>query len=160
MQECSLVFLYKRQEKKILLAMKKRSFGQGKWNGVGGKLEGNETVKGSAIRETREEICVEINENDLVEVATLDFFFENNKEWNQRAYVFFVENWENEPTETEEMNPKWHHIDSLPFEEMWIDDRHWLPRVLNGEKLKATFTFNESGNQILDMKIDKLQKEL
>lgn len=155
MQECSLVFLYKRQEKKILLAMKKRSFGQGKWNGVGGKLESNETVKKSAIRETREEICVEINENDLVEVATLDFFFENNKEWNQRVYVFFVESWENEPIETEEMNPKWHHIDSLPFEEMWIDDRHWLPRVLNGEKLKATFTFNESGNQILDMKIDK-----
>src|SRR5437762_731474 len=100
MQECSLVFLYKPAEKKILLAMKKRRFGAGKWNGVGGKLEGNETPKSNAVRETKEEIGVKIDENDLGEVAVLDFFFENNKDWNQRATVFFLERWQGEPMET------------------------------------------------------------
>lgn len=35
--ECTLLFLKKNRQ--LLLAMKKRGFGAGKWNGVGGKLE-------------------------------------------------------------------------------------------------------------------------
>ena len=154
MQECSLVFLYKPKEKRILLAMKKRRFGEGKWNGVGGKLEGNETIIESAVRETKEEIFVEIKESDLKQVATIAFFFENNKAWDQRATVFFVEKWQHEPLETEEMKPRWYDIDKIPYDTMWIDDSYWLPRVLNGEKLKATFTFNKTGDKILKMKVN------
>lgn len=153
MQKTTLLYLHKPKEKKILLAMKKRSFGEGKWNGVGGKLNKDETVHEALIRETREEIDVSVNIEDLIQVAVLDFSFENKPEWTQRVNVFFAEKWENEPTETEEMNPKWHLIEEMPYEKMWISDKHWLPLVLKGKKLEGYFTLNESGDEVLDMNI-------
>ena len=39
----------------VLLGMKKKSFGAGKWNGFGGKVEEGETVEAAAIREMEEE---------------------------------------------------------------------------------------------------------
>jgi 8-oxo-dGTP pyrophosphatase MutT (NUDIX family) len=35
----------------VLMAMKKRGFGVGKWNGTGGKLQPGETVEEAMIRE-------------------------------------------------------------------------------------------------------------
>lgn len=45
--------------KEVLLGMKKRGFGQGKWNGFGGKVEPGETVAAAALRELQEEACLE-----------------------------------------------------------------------------------------------------
>ncbi|CAN0403706.1 unnamed protein product, partial [Ectocarpus sp. 8 AP-2014] len=39
----------------ILLGMKKRGFGEGKWNGFGGKVESGESVEEAAKRELMEE---------------------------------------------------------------------------------------------------------
>ncbi|OIP76236.1 MAG: hypothetical protein AUK09_02515 [Parcubacteria group bacterium CG2_30_36_38] len=39
MKQATLCLLIKRDSKEILLAMKKRGFGVGKWNGVGGKFD-------------------------------------------------------------------------------------------------------------------------
>lgn len=44
----SLVLL--RQGEEVLLGLKKRGFGAGKWNGFGGKLEAGETPLDSATR--------------------------------------------------------------------------------------------------------------
>jgi 8-oxo-dGTP diphosphatase/2-hydroxy-dATP diphosphatase len=44
----SLVFV--REATKILLGYKKRGFGQGNWNGFGGKVEKGETIREGAIR--------------------------------------------------------------------------------------------------------------
>jgi 8-oxo-dGTP pyrophosphatase MutT (NUDIX family) len=156
MRQCTLVFLNKPSEQKILLAMKKRGFGKGKWNGVGGKLHDDETIKEAAIRETAEEISVKINEKDLVNTAIIDFFFENKKEFDQQVLIFFTDKWQGEPTESEEMKPEWHSYSELPFENMWVDDPQWLPRVIAGEKLKAKFIFNNDGSRILEQTIDVL----
>lgn len=43
MRQSTLVFVFNKQ-KQILLAMKKRGFGVGKWNGAGGKVEDGETI--------------------------------------------------------------------------------------------------------------------
>ena len=45
----TLVFL--RAGKQVLLGMKKRGFGVGKWNGFGGKLEPGESFAEGAVRE-------------------------------------------------------------------------------------------------------------
>jgi 8-oxo-dGTP pyrophosphatase MutT (NUDIX family) len=153
MRECSLVFLYKPEENEILLAMKKRRLGVGKWNGTGGKLEGNEDVRESAVRETEEEITVKVKDEDLKHVATLDFFFRGNPSLDQRAEVFFVEKWEGIPAETEEMAPKWFKTDDIPFDSMWLDDVYWLPLVLKGENVHGTFTFNKDGSELLERKV-------
>ncbi len=84
LRQATLCFLMREGE--ILLARKKREFAQGKINGVGGKVNDGESVEEAAIRETREEIDVDIR--ILVKVAELDFYFSHNPDWNQKVIVF------------------------------------------------------------------------
>ena len=127
---------------KVLLAMKKRGFGQGKLNGIGGKVQDGESVEEAAIRETQEEVGV--TPKKLERVATLNFYFPHvptDHNWNQQVCVFMVKEWEGEPEESEEMKPEWFNIDAIPYKSMWEDDAHWLPQVLRGELLTGDFSF-------------------
>ncbi len=143
MKQATLVFLIREVpgEKELLLAMKKRGFGQGKWNGVGGKLDlrKDKDILETAERELKEEVGIKAK--ILERVAILSFYFPYQKKWNQNVYVYFAKNWQGEPKETEEMRPKWFKFSELPFDEMWSDDKFWLPKVLAGEKVKAEFIF-------------------
>lgn len=58
MKQLETTLLLLRKGNEILLAMKKRDFGVGKYNGIGGKLEENETPEMAMLRETKEEINV------------------------------------------------------------------------------------------------------
>ncbi len=152
LKKTTLLFLIKKENeniKEICLAMKKRGFGEGRWNGVGGKAEkGDKTIEETAIRETKEEINVIVNK--INKIAELSFYFSHNPSFNQKVFVYFSENWENEPKETEEMNPKWFNIKDIPYNNMWPDDPFWLPKVLEGKLLKASFQFSE--NDVIDYK--------
>ncbi|MEA3273570.1 MAG: hypothetical protein U9Q72_03200 [Patescibacteria group bacterium] len=41
------------------------------------------------------------------------------------------------------MQPKWFSIKDIPFDQMWDDDKYWLPHVLAGKKLKGKFIFGK-----------------
>lgn len=152
MRDTTLCFLVRGDE--VLLGMKKRGFGQGKWNGIGGKPDDGEGVKEAAVRELAEEICVNAKVEDLESCGYLDFYFPTKKDWNQRVHLFCLNSWDGEPKETEEMAPSWHSKDALPYEAMWVDDPHWLPRVLSGEKIEAEFHFAaDDGKEIRDFEI-------
>ena len=45
-----LTLVFVKEPGKILLGMKKRGFGQGRWNGFGGKVEKGETILEGAKR--------------------------------------------------------------------------------------------------------------
>ena len=127
--------------------MKKRGFGQGKWNGVGGKKELNETITQTAIRETQEEILVK--PTSIIHQATIYFYLPHDPSHNQKTSIFIIDQWEGTPAETEEMNPKWFHQSKIPYESMWSDDYLWLPKILNKQNFTAEFLFDET-NQIID----------
>jgi len=38
------------------------------------------------------------------------------------------------------MLPQWFATDAIPFDQMWADDQHWLPLVLQGKRVEAKFT--------------------
>lgn len=133
-------------ESEILLAMKKRGFGAGKYNGVGGKIEEGETIEEAAIREMKEEIGVNSQTQHLESVGNLKFYFKNKPEDNQHMHIFFVKNWEGEPQESEEMKPQWYKHKEIPFDKMWQDDYYWLPNVLAGKRIEGEFHFNEDGS--------------
>ncbi len=157
MKEATLCFLIKEGKKKdVLLAMKKRGFGVGKWNGVGGKVdERDSSIEDAVLRETEEEIGVKLK--DMEKVAVLSFNFPYKEEWNQNVHVFLARDWEGEPKESEEMAPKWFKESELPFDEMWEDDSYWVSRALKGEKLKAEFIFKE-GEKIDKYNINKVKE--
>ncbi|MBR4418900.1 MAG: NUDIX domain-containing protein, partial [Clostridia bacterium] len=70
-KQTTLLYIIKNNQ--ILLAEKKRGFGVGKINGVGGKIEPGESIEQAMIRETQEEIGVTpINSQHL---ATITFQF-------------------------------------------------------------------------------------
>jgi mutator protein MutT len=131
-----------RRGEKILLAMKKRGFGEGKWNGVGGKIEAGETLEEALVRETVEEIGV--TPKSWRAVAELDFIqdAETPDPWHMYVYAYMCEEWEGEPSESEEMRPEWFNIGDFPYDSMWDDDPFWLPAVLEGKKVVGTFTFD------------------
>lgn len=135
-----------RKDDQVLLAMKKRGFGVGKWNGVGGKVKDGETAKQGAIRETQEEIGV--TPTGMEQVAVLDFYFPDvpaEKDWDQQVIVFTCNKWNGEPIESEEMLPKWFKVSDVPYDQMWADDILWMPKVFAGQKVKAEFIFSGEG---------------
>lgn len=152
LRQATLCFLIRDDE--VLLAMKKRGFGKGRWNGVGGKHNPGENINQTAIRETQEEIDVVLK--DIEVRAVLDFYFPNNPDWSQQVIVYFSKSWEGIPKETEEMKPLWYKKDDLPLNEMWSGDKHWLPKVLGGSKVKAEFLFGEN-DIVLDFNVRKVQ---
>ena len=154
MRRTTLCFLVK--DDKVLLAMKKRGFGSGKWNGVGGKAQEGEDIKATAIREVHEEIGVTIPPGGLEEAGTLDFRFVNHSDWNNACHVFIARMWSGELAESEEMRPAWYSRGELPFDSMWIDDPHWLPQVLAGKKVKGGFLFDERGEAMLECNVKEL----
>lgn len=150
----TLLFLLK--EEAILLAMKKRGFGAGRWNGAGGKLEAGETLEQALIRETQEEIGV--TPLSYHKVAELDFI--SNAEiapWHMFVHAFICREWQSDPVETEEMAPKWFDINDIPYDTMWQDDQYWLPLVLAGDKITATFEFDDK-ERLLSHQIQIVKK--
>ena len=138
--------LFLRSGDQILLALKKRGFGMGRWNGAGGKLEPGETIEQALVRESVEEIGV--TPTNWTAVGQLDFVqdAETADPGHMFVYAYIADAWEGEPTESEEMMPKWFHVEDIPYQDMWGDDEFWLPYVLDGKKVVGEFTFDINDN--------------
>jgi ADP-ribose pyrophosphatase YjhB (NUDIX family) len=139
---------------KALLAMKKRGFGEGWWNGYGGKVQDDETIELAMVRELHEEsglVALEYKER-----AVIEFFFKGT-DLEVEMHVFEVSKYEGELVETEEMRPEWFLKKDIPFDKMWPADRNWMPLFFDGKNFdgRAVFdgktkTFIESDFRIRD----------
>lgn len=134
------------QDRKILLNYKKRGHGKGKWNGFGGKIEKGETPEKCAYRETFEEGGVKLR--NLEKLGVIKFYNVNGENWLVHV---FRGNIDGEPKESEETFPRWFSLWDIPYEEMWEDDKYWLPLVIHGIKFQASFYF--SGEEMLRFEI-------
>jgi 8-oxo-dGTP diphosphatase/2-hydroxy-dATP diphosphatase len=126
------------QPPRILLGMKKAGFGQGRWNGFGGKVQDGETIEQAARREVLEEAGITVG--PLEHYGILTFSFETEPD-TLEVHVFRARSFEGEPTESDEMRPQWFAEDTIPYDAMWADDRHWLPHFLQSKHVRGSFHF-------------------
>ena len=150
----TLLFLIK--DNQILLAMKKRGFGAGRFNGVGGKPEPCETIEQTLIRESQEEVGVTPTEFDKVAELTFDEYFKGEPAI-MHVHVYTASDWTGTPTESEEMAPKWFSKNKLPYETMWPSDLIWLPQVVKGDKVNAYIELDKN-DEIISHDVNIVQK--
>lgn len=141
------------KDEKILLQYKAEGkFGEGKWNGPGGKIKPEETPLEGVIREVQEETGLTIIEPELN--GLIDFYFGEKPEPDWKTYVFRVTKFTGKLKPNDEGELRWFKIDDIPYGNMWQDDVHWLPSFILGKKVKGTFWFNEEGTEVLRYKLN------
>ncbi len=139
---------------KVLLGMKKIGFGAGRWNGFGGKVDAGETIEQATRREVLEEAGLELLSLDKRGVL----IFENEGDpIFKEVHIFSSREFQGEPVETQEMKPRWFESESVPFEEMWPDDRLWYPLLQAGKKFRGRFLFRNH-TQILEHFLEEVAK--
>ncbi len=134
------------------MGMKKRGFGQGRWNGFGGKIQKGESIEDAAKRELQEEAGITAEE--MTEEGLLEFEFQGDPQ-TLEVHVFRVDRFTGEPQETEEMRPQWFPVEEVPYDTMWPDDRHWVPLFLDKKKFRGKFLF-EGLDTIIDMNLHEI----
>lgn len=127
------------KEGKVLLGMKKRGFGVGRWNGFGGKVEATETIEQGAWRELYEEAGIQ--SGVLKKLGILDFSFQDDEKVLE-VHIFKLSDFAGEPVETEEMRPQWFSCNDIPCAQMWPDDHYWFPLFLRDALFKGSFLFD------------------
>jgi 8-oxo-dGTP diphosphatase/2-hydroxy-dATP diphosphatase len=144
------------KDDQILLGMKKRGFGAGRWNGFGGKVEAGETILQATKREVEEEVGLECPV--MNHVGILDFSFADNP-ITLEVHVFRSDSFEGTVVETDEMRPRWFSLSDIPYDEMWVDDQYWLPLLLSDKLFKGAFLFDRPSTadysaQIISQSLD------
>jgi hypothetical protein len=128
-----------------------------------------------------------LNQSDLRRAGVLDFEFVGEEEI-LRVHVFRIDAGVfqgQEPTESEEMKPCWFEISreylrkhgiltqddlaengnentetdcGIPFDQMWLDDRHWFPLLLAGKIFQGYFLF-KGHEEILTIDLKEMQQQ-
>jgi hypothetical protein len=70
------------------------------------------------------------------------------------VHVFLVGTWQGDPEESDEMKPTWCMINKIPFESMWDDASHWLPLVLKGKRIRASFVYKDDNETVGVAKVE------
>jgi 8-oxo-dGTP diphosphatase len=124
----------------VLLGLKARGLGTGRLVGPGGKVLPGEDLAVAASREVSEEVGVTVLPEHLMHRATLTYPFTDRPENSQRSFVFIATEFSGVPVTSEELTPAWYRLEDIPWDQMWDDAKLWLPRVLDGHVVEATFT--------------------
>jgi len=142
---------------KLLLKRSTRGVSKSKWNGVGGKVENDETPEQSAIRETFEETGLMVD--NLFYHGVLNFHNYGKDEVDFAVHLFSTRSFYGQLQQRSDDGGEiqWFPLDNLPMEEMWRDDQYWMPHLLKGEKFDGDFYFDEENKNIIKHEI-KLKK--
>ena len=117
---------YVRKEGRTLMVhriKKANDIHQGKWNGLGGKLEGGETPEECASREILEESGLRVKNLKLKGFLTFPQFA-RDEDWY--AFVFVVDEFEGELIDSPEGQLEWIEDTKLLELELWEGDRYFL----------------------------------
>lgn len=143
-----------------LLIRKLRGLGAGKMNAPGGRLEPGEAPVDAAIRETHEEVGVIPLEPRFRGRLRFAFIHRPNEVapspelgYRLECHVYSADGFEGEVRASDEAIPMWVPLHAMPYDEMWADDRLWLPLMLSGRTpFDGRFVFE--GEAMLDVVLE------
>lgn len=148
-----MICYLKRGDEYLLLLKASGRFGGGFWNGPGGKIQDGEVPVEAARREVLEETGLRVGK--LEKAGHLDFYFGQGKsrpDWT--ADVFVTNDFSGELRESAEGRLKWFRRDELPINDMWEDDRYWLPLLVQSKKFNGTFEFTADSKRLISHKVE------
>lgn len=148
------------REGRVLLALKQRHIGAGRYNGYGGGIEPGETEVEAVCREVPEEGGFRVSPERLEKAAVVRFRnrTEEGISFVCTVHVYIARSMDGEPKDTEEMKAAaWFPFGELP-ENMLPADRYWLPHILAGKKIVAEARYAPRQERLLEpVKITEVQ---
>lgn len=145
----SVVGVLRTDDNKLILVLREQSswnFGLNLISLPGGRVGNDpgledETSEEAFIREVREETGIEVR--SYKKGGVVKFIFSHKPDWNQSVDIFIANEWKGELIEGEDTRPMVVDENNIPFEQMWDDNSYWIPKVLAGEEVNATFLIDE-----------------
>ena len=146
MEECTVC--HPVVDGELLSIRKRRGVGEGKIVGAGGTVEAGETAREAAIREVQEELRV--TPTGVEKLGEVDFHFRDDTEDDDSLFVhvFRAAGIDGEPEQTPEAVPRWDPVSQPPYDEMWPDDRIWLPHLLDRRRFRGTLVLDDDGESM------------
>lgn len=119
---------------KVLLVHRSRAGDdhQGKYNGLGGKLEPGEDIVTCLHRELMEEAGITVTNATLRGTISWPGFGSDGSNWF--GFIFLITGFEGEVPQRNDDGPLgWFDVEELPGLPMWDGDRYFLPLVFDDD---------------------------
>lgn len=113
---------------------------EGKWNGLGGKLEQGETPEACCIREIKEESGLDVIDMTLKGIITFPMF-DGVDDWY--VFLFEVTNFRGNLIESPEGELEWINDDKVLSLNLWEGDRIFLPWLAEDKFFSAEFRYKQ-----------------
>ncbi len=121
---------------------------EGKWNGLGGKIEDGESPEACAIREVYEESGLLVSQPQLKGFITFPNF-DGENDWY--VFVYRFDTFSGVLIESDEGHLEWISDDRLPELPLWEGDRIFMKWLTQKEIFSAIFKY-EAG-RLLDWNV-------
>lgn len=118
---------------------------EGKWIGVGGKFENNESPEDCLIREVKEETGLDVKSFKLNCIVT----YISNEWETEYMYVFTVDKFEGNLIECDEGDLKWVEKEKIFDLNLWEGDKIFMRKVINKDNF-FTVKYIYEGNDLKD----------
>jgi 8-oxo-dGTP diphosphatase len=133
----TLGYVFSEDRSKVLMVQRTGRSGdqhEGKYNGLGGKLEPNENIAAGMIREIREEAGIECKSIQLAGTVSWPGFGLNGEDWF--GFIFRILSFSGEVNAQSPEGPlQWIEIGHIVDLPLWEGDRFFLPDVMNLQAL-------------------------
>ncbi len=117
---------------------KENDMHEGKWNGLGGKLESGESPEECAIREVKEESGLDIQNPQLKGVLTFPAF-SKNEDWY--VFLFVITEFFGTLIDSDEGNLEWIDEDKIFDLPLWQGDKIFLKWLDKEAFFSAKFVY-------------------
>lgn len=129
---------------------KKNDLNEGKWIGVGGKFEKDESPEECLLREVREETGYTLTSWRYRGIVT----FISGRAESEYMHLFTADGFTGEQTECNEGELKWISKADVPELNVWPGDRIFLKLLLEREDFFSLKLVYDAGDRLLEAKLD------